>query len=95
MYTKLDAKIEALGFTKMESEEPENEFGVSYRRKIEDSEFWQRVDVLRIPEDEHIVSSYEDRLNNKGMNNVIGLTYVEMILFAKKLKEMKRKYKWE
>ena len=95
MYTKLDAKIEALGFTKMENEEPENEFGVSYRRKIEDSEFWQRVDVLRVPEDEHIVSSYEDRLNNEGMNNVIGLTYVEMILFAKKLKEMKRKYKWE
>lgn len=79
----------------MESEESENEFCVFYKRKIEDSEFWQCVDILRVPEDEHIVSLYEDRLNNKGMNNVIELTYVELILVSKKLKEMKKKYKWE
>ena len=34
-------------------------------------------------------------MNSEDRNNVIGLTYPEMIIFAKKLKEMKKKYKWE
>lgn len=91
MYTKLDTKIESLGFVKLENEEPEDEFGASYRRE----KYTQRVDILRIPEGNHIVTSYEEKMNSEDRNNVIGLTYEEMVLFAKKLKEMKKKYKWE
>ena len=94
MLGKIDKKIEKLGFEKLSGEDTEDEFGASYRRSFRDQEYNQRVDILYMPDGKHMITSYEERINNEGLNNGIGLVYPESVLFAKKLKEMKRKYKW-
>lgn len=95
MISRIDDKIEKLGFKKLTGEDEEDKFGVSYRREFSNQKYNQRVDILYMPNGKHMITSYEERINNEGLNNVIGITYPEAILFAKKLKEMKKKYKWE
>jgi len=81
-----DEKIEALGFAKIE----ENKYGVEYERENKDYGYMQRVCIFKKASGNHILQSYDPARSDKDDIGCIcvGLTYTELKLFAKKMREM-------
>ena len=85
--TRLDRKIEKkLGFNKIE----ENQYRVVYERKDIEFGYTHRVNLLHKKNGEHILQSYDPNLRDaKNLGNTcVGLTYQELKLFAKKMKQV-------
>lgn len=85
--TRLDRKIEKkLGFKKIE----ENQYHVVYERKDDEYDYTQRVVLLHKKSGGHILQSYDPNLTdtNKIGNTCVGLTYQELRLFAKKMRQV-------
>lgn len=82
LFKTTDEKLEKLGFTK----EEENKFGAIYSRKDEQFGYIQEVALLHKANGNHIMQSYD---RTAECSNVVGLTYKEMKLFTKKMKELR------
>lgn len=82
---RVDKKLKELGYEKMF----EDTHGVSYRRTQEG--FVQVVDILKKRDCAAILQSYcPDLFDSKSVGNTcVGLTYLELKLFSKKMKQLK------
>lgn len=89
--TRTDKKLEKLGFIKR----VENKHGAAYTRANDEYSYIHCLVILRKANGDHIIQSYQRRVNSNGFNNVVGLTYKEMKLALKKYRHLKRKYRWE
>ena len=86
--TRLDRKIEKkLGFKKID----EDQYCVVYERKDLEYGYTQRVDLLHKKSGKHILQSYDKDLADTYSigNTCVGLTYQELKLFVKKMKQVK------
>ena len=85
LFKTTDQKLEELGFVKMR----ENSHGALYYK--EHTTYTQAVSLLRKAYGWSIMQSYDIHLfDSKGVGNTcVGLTYPEMKLFLKKMKELK------
>lgn len=91
MFKTTDERLADLGFIKVE----ENTYGVKYERVHYVYGYTHSLDIMKKRSGKHIIQSYEKGVNSDKYNNVVGLTELEARLILKKLKEMKKKYKWE
>lgn len=94
LFKSIDERFKELGFEKMEEE---NKYGVSYIKGItlnDNVKYVHRIDIMRKSNGNHLIQSYQNGVNNDGLNNSVGLTYKETKLILKKYRQMKRKYKW-
>ena len=85
MFKSVDEKLKALGF---EKKAEENEYGVTYERNC--GGYVQHVSILHKASGNHILQSYDPELmdDKKIGNTCVGLTYTELRLFAKKMKQL-------
>lgn len=95
MFESIDKKLEKIGFEKLHGEDEESEYGVYYRRKVEEYGYYQRLDICRKSRGRHLIMSYQEGVNSDKFNNSVGLTYKEMKFAMKKYRKMKRKYAWK
>jgi hypothetical protein len=86
-FKSVDEKLEKRGFKKVK----DNQFIVSYTRYNNEHEFTQNVDICHKATGHHIIQSYDSKLfDQEGIGNTcVGLTYSEIKLFAKKMKQKK------
>lgn len=92
IFKSIDEKLKELGFVK---EEPENKYGVCYKRRVPEFNYIQKLDILHKASGRHLIQSYQEGVNSDGFNNVVGLTYEETKFAMKKYRQLKRKYKWK
>ena len=90
LFVKADREMEKLGFEKVQ----EDEFGVTYLKKINEHNFVHRIDIVKKSDGNYLVQSYQTKTNSDGYNNCVGLTHSEMKAIMKKYRELKRKYRW-
>lgn len=83
IFKSIDDKFIDIGFVKIK----ENEFGADYERMTAYG-YVQCLDLVRKANGEHIIQSYERRINTEGFNNCVGLTMYEARLCIKKMKQM-------
>lgn len=85
LFKSTDAKLESIGFVKMH----EDDHGVLYYK--EHRNYTQAVQLMHKAYGWSILQSYDPNLfDSKGVGNTcIGLTYTEMKLFMKKMRELK------
>lgn len=85
MFKTTDEKLLKLGFHK----EYENKYGARYTR--EEATYTHVVDIGKKSFGRSILQSYDkDLMDDSFIGNIgVGLTYKEMKLFTKKMKEMK------
>lgn len=85
MFQSPDEKLRAIGFNKVD----DNEYGVHYERLIAEYGFTQVLSILHKKSGRHIVQSYDkDLVDSKNIGNTgVGLTYYEMKLAMRKMKE--------
>ena len=85
MFKSVDDKLKELGF---EKKAEENEYGVTYARNR--AGYVQYVSILHKASGNHILQSYDPELfdEKKIGNTCVGLTYTELRLFAKKMKQL-------
>lgn len=95
MFENIDKKLEKIGFVKLHGEDEESEYGVYYRRKIEQFGYYQRLDIYHKKSGRHLITTYQEGTNSDKFNNSDSLTYKEMKLAMKKYRQMKRKYRWK
>lgn len=91
MFKKADEIFCDLGFEKFGKE---TEYGVSYRKKNNEFNFTQILEIGHKEDGNHLFLSYVEGTNSDGFNNCVGLTYPEMKAAMKKYRELKRKYRW-
>ena len=86
MIKSIDKKFEDLGFIKVK----ENEFGAMYERHNTQFNYTQVLNIVHKASGKHIVQSYDkDLLDEKHIGNTcVGLTYQEMKLVLKKMRQM-------
>lgn len=94
MFNDVDKELEKIGFIKFHGDDEETSYGVCYKRKDNQSDCIQRLDIYHKHNGRPLIMSYQEGLNSDNFNNCYGLTYKEMKLAMKKYKQMKRKYKW-
>ena len=85
LFKSVDEKLQDMGFIKVR----DDEHAVTYERNVEKFNYIQVVDILHKKSGRHIVQSYDKNLmdeNNIG-NVCVGLTYKEIKLIAKKMKQ--------
>lgn len=84
MFKTTDDKLLELGFSK----EYENRYGVRYFR--EEATYVHVVDIMKKSFGRSILQSYDkDLMDSSFIGNVgVGLTYKELRLFTKKMKEL-------
>lgn len=86
-----DDKLKDLGFKIME----DSKVCTTYERYNRQFNYTQKVDVALKKEAKGMVISYD--VSHEHLNDIyydsVGLTYKEMVLFTKKLKEKIRDYK--
>jgi len=85
--SRTDAKLAKLGFEKVR----EDKYGAEYIKDC--NGYIQTVAILHKASGRHILQSYDSHLTDErgiGCTNV-GLTYTELRVFAKKMREMKLK----
>lgn len=89
LFKSIDERINDLGYEK----EEENDYGVTFSRPYLDGK--HVVYIGRKWTGIHILQSYDSNLfDEKSIGNVcVGLTYKELKLFTKKMKQMVRKWK--
>jgi len=85
LFKTTDDKLLELGFSK----EHENRYGARYTR--EEATYTHVVDIAKKSFGRSILQSYDkDLMDASFIGNIgVGLTYKEMKLFTKKMKEMK------
>lgn len=87
MFKNIDKKFEEIGFVKVE----ENMYCTIYERKNESRRMYTQVlAILHKANGKHIVQSYDkDLTDSKNIGNTcVGLTYYEMKLALKKMKQL-------
>jgi hypothetical protein len=87
--TRTDKKLAKLGFVKNE----ESRYAVVYEREHKGAAYVQTVCILQKKHGPAIMQSYDKNLlDMKGVGNTcVGLTEEETRLFAKKMREYRRK----
>ena len=85
MSNRIDKKLAKLGF---EFDEFLTNGGAVYKRKRDG--YTQEVVLMHKQNGRHILQSYDpDLMDAKGIGNTgVGLTYTELRLFAKKMKQL-------
>ena len=83
-FKSLNRKIADLGFKEVKN----NEYGIEYERN--NGTYIHKVVLLHKANGQHILQSYDPALYvPKAIGNTcVGLTYKEMVLFAKKMKQI-------
>lgn len=86
MFKNIDKKFEEIGFIKVS----EDKYGARYERKDEEHNYTQVLAIFRKANGKHIVQSYDKNLMDSKMigNTCVGLTYCEMKLATKKMKQL-------
>lgn len=86
LFKNVDEKFKDIGFVKVR----EDAYGVVYERYDEKYKYTQVVAILHKASGQHIVQSYDKHLfdSKKIGNTGVGLTYYEIKLIAKKMKQM-------
>lgn len=86
MFKSIDKKFEKIGFIKAK----EDKYGVTYERENAEYNFTQVLDILHKANGRHIVLSYvKDLMDVKNIGNTcVGLTYYEMKLILKKMRQL-------
>ncbi|MBO5828750.1 MAG: hypothetical protein J6R59_09935 [Paludibacteraceae bacterium] len=86
MFKSIDKKFEKIGFIKTK----EDKYGVTYERENAEYNFTQVLDILHKANGRHIVLSYvKDLMDVKNIGNTcVGLTYYEMKLILKKMRQL-------
>lgn len=84
IFKSLDQKIADLGF----KETKNDKFGIEYERC--DGLYMHKVALLHKANGKHILQSYDPALCVPGKigNTAVGLSYRELVLFAKKMKQI-------
>ena len=91
LFRNVDEKLKDLWFRKVN----ENEFGVSYIKEASMAAKYNHViSIVSKLNGNHLIQSYEEKVNTDNFNNVVGLTYKETKLAMKKYRQLKRNYKW-
>lgn len=87
MFKSIDKKFEEIGFNKIS----EDKYGVIYERKNKQYNYVQVLHIIHKSNSRHIVQSYDkDLFDTKGIGNTcVGLTYYEMKLALKKMKQLR------
>ena len=85
LFKSIDDKLEDIGFVKIK----DDKYAVTYERKLVKYNYTQVLDICHKTSGKHIVQSYDkDLMDKKGIGNTcVGLTYYEMKLIAKKMKQ--------
>ena len=85
LFKTTDEKLADIGFVKVE----DDGYVVVYERYDEKYDYTQVLNILHKASGRHIVSSYDkDLFDEKKIGNCsVGLTYYEMKLITKKMKE--------
>ena len=86
MFKSIDKKFEEIGFIKVS----EDEYGVMYEREDEKHKYTQVLAIHHKANGRHIMQSYDKDLGddqNIG-NTCVGLSYYEMKLVLKKMKQL-------
>lgn len=83
LFKNIDEKLEDINFIKVK----DDKYAVTYERKI--NSYTQVVDILHKRSGKHIIQSYDkDLMDKKDIGNTcVGLTYYEMKLLLKKMKQ--------
>ena len=91
IFKSIDKKFEDIGFHKLE----DNKHFVEYARFNKEGKYTQVIDIYYKSNGKHIVLSYDKDLFDvkKIGNTCVGLTYYEMKLVLKKMKQKKWKSK--
>lgn len=87
LFKSVDEKLEDLGFKLVK----EDEHGVYYERFNDDFKFTHCVDICRKTNGNHLIQSYDKKIlvdHDIYANSVVGLTYKELCLFTKKMKQI-------
>lgn len=87
MFKNIDKKFEEIGFTKVS----EDKYGATYERKDEEHNYTQVLAILHKASGRHIIQSYDKDLMDSKMigNTCVGLSYYEMKLALKKMRQLK------
>lgn len=85
LFKSIDKKLEDIGFVKIK----DDKYAVTYERKLVKYNYTQVLDICHKVSGKHIVQSYDkDLMDKKGIGNIcVGLTYYEMKLIMKKMKQ--------
>ena len=85
LFKNIDDKLKDIGFVKI----ADNKYIVTYERKSIKYNYTQVLDICHKASGGHIVLSYDkDLMDKKGIGNTcVGLTYYEMKLIMKKMKQ--------
>lgn len=89
-FKSIDERFLALGFRKIH----ENEYGVRYEHRTSQG-YVHVIAIICKDSGNHLIQSYEMKINKDGFNNMVGMTEPVTKLALKKLRELKKKYKWE
>lgn len=86
MFKNIDKRFEEIGFIKVS----ENKYGATYERKDKKHNYTQVLAILNKASGRHIVQSYDKELMDSKMigNTCVGLSYYEMKLALKKMKQL-------
>ena len=86
MFKSIDKKFEEIGFIKVD----DDRHIVAYERKNENPNYTQVLGIIYKSNGRHIVQSYDKDLMDSKMigNTCVGLTYYEMKLALKKMKQL-------
>ena len=85
LFKSVDEKFEEIGFEKIK----DDKYAVIYERKLSKYNYTQVLDICHKASEKHIVQSYDkDLMDKKNIGNTcVGLTYYEMKLIMKKMKQ--------
>lgn len=85
LFKSIDEKFKEIGFKKIK----DDNYAVTYERKILKYNYIQVIDIIHKKNGKHIVQSYDKNLfdEKKIGNTCVGLTYYEMKLIMKKMKQ--------
>lgn len=85
LFKNIDEKLEDIGLVNVR----DDEYIVSYERINALLGYTQTIDILHKKSGRHIVQSYDRNLfdNKKIGNTCVGMTYQELKLIAKKMKQ--------
>ena len=84
IYKTTDEKLRELGFIKTR----EDKYGAEYRRFNKTFDYTHCVEICHKKSAKHIIQSYSIEGSNSEYSPVVGLTYTEMKLFTKKMKQL-------
>lgn len=86
MFKSVDERFEEMGFIKIY----ENGYGVRYERENTKYGYIHVIEIRHKSDGDHIVQTYDKELMDPKMigNTCVGLSYNELKLVLKKMKEM-------